>query len=728
MHPYEAAILGRYARTLIASSCRQTTHSSAEKALPLAVLVWLSNYRTALKVPSEVFLDALSPDYKGALPSTKSIIDMLGHDDDYRSRKKGVHIPPTRARRTLQKWSRTPAPDLPARVSQIQRCINSVVASLALPPAEAEVLGLLMRINSNPAFCELVKGMFARDWDNEEDWDNEIKSYRRVDITWSQVSKTLRLNATDFARVKARNSLLRQLGLVSRCRQDAELSDPILQLTHVEPSSTKTSVIQTLLGRQCRPSDAQTNWADFDHLGTSRDVALRLLKGALKEQARGVVVLLHGPPGTGKTAFAQTLIHQAGAKGWMVGESDHDGDEADREARLSSLLLASALSRESKTSVLILDEADDVFNDGAGGFMAMFAPSKARDGSKIFMNKALEDLSCPTILIVNEPGNLGEAILRRMSLSIEIKTPNVELSARIAGRVLARQKLKVAPETLWSLAENGTPPAVMALSARAAKLSGGGAPDLIHAARSVTRTLDIKHKPVSGDIAGMGFDPAFANADCDLSRLADQAVACGNRALSFCLYGLPGTGKSAFARWIAGRMGMDVIEKRASDLLGMYVGQSEKNIARAFEEAADTESFLIFDEVDSLLADRSHATKSWEVSQVNEMLTWMERHPLPFAATTNLMKGLDPAALRRFLFKAEFKPITPDQACALFARTFGIEAPAALANLDLLTPGDFAVVARKAQVLALTNPRVIFEALQTEVALKPGASRVRVGF
>ena len=726
MHSYEAAILGRYARTLIAASCRQTVHSRDDRLLPLQALTWLNKNRTILKVPGDVFLEALSPNHKGGIPSTKTIMEILERDggfiEHYHPGKIDDSISPTRAKRALQKWSRTPLPDLPVRVSQLQRRVTSIVASLSLPHAEAEVLGLLMRINSTPGFCDLVKGIF------NHDWENEIGNLNRIDVNWKHVGKTLRLSSTDFARVKGRQSLLRQFGLVSGCRQDAELSDPILQLTHAEPNSTKISVIQTLMGRQCRSSDAETTWEDFSHLGVARDVALRLLKGALKAQAKGIVILLHGPPGTGKTAFAQTLIHQAGAKGWMVGESDNDGDEADREARLSSLLLASALSRASKNSVLILDEADDVFNDGAGGLMAMLTPSKSRDGSKIFMNKALEDLSCPTILIVNEPGNLGEAILRRMSLSIEIKTPNVELSTRIAGRVLARQKLKVAPETLRSLAENGTPPAVMALAARAAKLSGGGAGDLTHAARSVTRTLDIKQKPMSGDLAGMGFDTAFANADCDLTALADAAVACGNRALSFCLYGMPGTGKSAFARWIAGRMGMEVIEKRASDLLGMYVGESEKNIAQAFEEAADREAFLIFDEADSLLADRAGAQRSWERTQVNEMLTWMERHPMPFACTTNLMKGLDPAALRRFLFKAEFKAMLPDQACALFLRTFEVDAPAGLSRLETLTPGDFAVVARKARVLGERNPQVLLAALQGEVALKPGAGKSRIGF
>jgi transitional endoplasmic reticulum ATPase len=56
---------------------------------------------------------------------------------------------------------------------------------------------------------------------------------------------------------------------------------------------------------------------------------------------------------------------------------------------------------------------------------------------------------------------------------------------------------------------------------------------------------------------------------------------------------------------------------------------------------------LIFDEADSLLFDRREAVRSWEVSQVNEMLTWMEQHPLPFCCTTKMMEKFDSASLRR---------------------------------------------------------------------------------
>ena len=175
-------------------------------------------------------------------------------------------------------------------------------------------------------------------------------------------------------------------------------------------------------------------------------------------------------------------------------------------------------------------------------------------------------------------------------------------------------------------------------------------------------------------------------------------------------------------------MGLEVLEKRASDLLGMFVGQSEQNIAACFEEAKDRRAFLMFDEADSLLRDRAGAGQSHEVSQVNEMLTWMERHPYPFVCTTNFADALDPAAARRFLFKVRFLPLAKAQARALFAHTFGQPAPLGLDGLCQLTPGDFAVVARKAQVMGETDARALVAALAAEVEARPGGAHRPIGF
>ncbi len=145
----------------------------------------------------------------------------------------------------------------------------------------------------------------------------------------------------------------------------------------------------------------------------------------------------------------------------------------------------------------------------------------------------------------------------------------------------------------------------------------------------IARAVRGGHTPSISHSAGQ-FDPELANADHDLSLIAERFVACGaDNTGGLCLSGPPGTGKSAFARYLAERLHLPVLERRASDLLDRYVGGSERNIADAFAEARDTSAFLVFDEADSLLGSRDGASHRWELSQVNEMLTWMESHPLP---------------------------------------------------------------------------------------------------
>ena len=136
---------------------------------------------------------------------------------------------------------------------------------------------------------------------------------------------------------------------------------------------------------------------------------------------------------------------------------------------------------------------------------------------------------------------------------------------------------------------------------------------------------------------------------------------------------------------------------------------------------------LLFDEADSLLLDRAEARRSWEISQVNELLTWMDLHPLPFVAATNFARRLDPAALRRFVFKVELRPLSAALAERAWVRFFGGEAPAALARIAGLTPGDFAVVKRQLRYGGAGSPQAILAALETEARAKPEASTA-IGF
>ena len=165
---------------------------------------------------------------------------------------------------------------------------------------------------------------------------------------------------------------------------------------------------------------------------------------------------------------------------------------------------------------------------------------------------------------------------------------------------------------------------------------------------------------------------------------------------------------------------MEMPHRRASDLLSPWAGDTEQNIAGAFREALDAEAFLIFDEADSLLADRRHAVRNWEVSRTNEMLAWMESHPLPFACTTNFGEGLDPATLRRFVFKITLDYLDQAQARAAFRVFFDLDAPTGVCLPSNLTPGDFEAARRKADLLgALLDPEVLADLLREECTAKP---------
>ena len=167
----------------------------------------------------------------------------------------------------------------------------------------------------------------------------------------------------------------------------------------------------------------------------------------------------------------------------------------------------------------------------------------------------------------------------------------------------------------------------------------------------------------------------------------------------------------------------------------MWVGGTEKNIAEAFKEAGSKKAVLVFDEVDSFLQDRSLAARSWEVTQVNEMLVQMESFSGIFIATTNLIDNLDKASLRRFDLKLEFGYLLPNQALNLFKKEcaslrikFDENLAARISDLSSLAPGDFASVRRQAKFKRVKNADDFYERLEREVALKNEKKVKRIGF
>lgn len=678
MHRFEVQVVREQAlRMFGAAPNKGPTATARPKA---AVAVWLCENAKALGLANAPSLDVESIDIM--IRSTLSV---------------GLwkKVRPVVQRLAQRRVVAPPSP-LEKRLEWLRETLN-------VDESEAKILKLLVRASISPLVRSQTRAL------HENPDDDEV----RIDVL-----ATLKgLSHTRVRQYLSANAPLLALGLVEdRGGADFAASRTVLRVAGSSSANPK-SLMALLVGKH-RP--AILAWNEFEHLGTGHHLVERLLLAALRKREKGINILLHGSQGAGKTEFARTVAERVGALPIFVGELDEVDGEPSRQDRVAALALVRSLAGRAGNTVLVVDEADDLFTgvDEDDG--------NKRTGSKVFMNRLVEHTDAPTIWITNHTGRLGPAILRRMAFALHFPEPSLAVRRRIVGRIAKRREVELSSPDTNALARVAAPPAIIDSAIRVLQLTNGDVGDATLAACSILRAMDRAVAPVSIE-PGIEFDPNLSSADHDLAKLVQQVEQSGRPDVSFCLYGLPGTGKSAFARFLAGKLGLEVLEKRASDLLGSYVGETERAVAAAFTEAADTKCMLILDEADSLLRDRTGARNTWEVTQVNEMLTWMERHPYPFACSTNLMDSLDRATYRRFLFKVRFLPMTQAQARETFIRSFGVPPPKALDRISPLAPGDFAVISRRSKVTGEMSPDALVDALAAEVSLK-GQAAMKLGF
>jgi SpoVK/Ycf46/Vps4 family AAA+-type ATPase len=130
-------------------------------------------------------------------------------------------------------------------------------------------------------------------------------------------------------------------------------------------------------------------------------------------------------------------------------------------------------------------------------------------------------------------------------------------------------------------------------------------------------------------------------------------------------YGAPGTGKTLTAYSIAKELNKPILSLDASKILSMYVGESEKNVRRMFDEyysiceKLKTKPILLLNEADQFLSTRTSASFSSADKMHNQMqnifLEQLEKFDGFLIATTNLLETLDSAFSRRFDYKIKFE-------------------------------------------------------------------------
>jgi SpoVK/Ycf46/Vps4 family AAA+-type ATPase len=458
-------------------------------------------------------------------------------------------------------------------------------------------------------------------------------------------------------------------------------------------------------------------------------------------------VLLYGPPGTGKTELAKVAAQAAGLELFEVEYADRDGNSLSGRDRYRSLQIAQVFLKGSEQAALLFDEVEDVFppiSTEAAQIMARAeqipSPTSGSVSGKAWVNQILESNAVPTLWVTNRIEQIDPAFRRRFAYHLELKSPPPGAREQLVRKTL--EGVAVSETFTAKLAgRKGLTPAQIRTAVRFAELAmteGSSVEVLIERqlknadlALGTLDTLGARRSVTTYDLEMLNVETRF-----EIPRIVEALRVRGHGTL--CFYGAPGTGKTALAEHIAKVIGRPLIVKQASDLMSKYVGETEQNMAAMFKEAEAEKAILLLDEADSFLQDRRGAQRTYEVTEVNEMLQGMERFDGIFVCTTNLLDRIDQAALRRFTFKIKFMPLTGDQRERMFV-TEALEGDAMrltseikfrLAKLPQLCPGDFAAVKRQTDILAVSfSASEFLDQLDAEHRIKPEVRESRgIGF
>lgn len=448
-------------------------------------------------------------------------------------------------------------------------------------------------------------------------------------------------------------------------------------------------------------SDGSLTVKDFSYI-KELDYVKSILKNTIDTHQKGINIIFYGKPGVGKTELVKTLSKEVGATLYNADTRYNESKKGAANSKLREIDTINEIIHEKNRPMIILDEAEDVFLNSDSG----------DDISKGTINHILENTKYPIIWTTNSMW-IDPSFLRRFTYCICFDDIPRFKQKEIIENIAKKEDIKISDDIITNMIDNKLNFGNVKNILHIAKLNNATEENIINhieqTARSVRNTYkDFKHKD------GNYFNPRLTNTDIDLIRLSEKIKSTGKTNFTICSYGAPGTGKSAYTEYLAELLNMPIIKKKTSDLLSMWVGGTEQNIANAFREAKDSKAILVFDEADSLLQDRRNAHNSWEVTQVNEMLVQMENHPYPFICTTNLFDKLDQASLRRFTFKIEYKYMTDTQIKLAFKHFFNIDTSVDNFHLSTCTAGDFINIKKQIEFLGTNSYNDIIEMLRKE--------------
>ncbi|MDR1830570.1 MAG: AAA family ATPase [Candidatus Fibromonas sp.] len=459
---------------------------------------------------------------------------------------------------------------------------------------------------------------------------------------------------------------------------------------------------------------------------------------SMHQNDKSLHFLLYGVEGTGKTELARTIAANANCELLDIGrgvkkqtlEENDDVRNQLKKFRIRALTIAEMALRNKGNLILMVDEADLLLNFFEKGVL----------------NQILEDTRLPVIWISNDLHFVEKSSLRRFNFSIKFKANNESMRFRIwesvvekhdAGKIFTPERIK----TLATKYDANPGGIELAVSSEMQFVKNGKQEEV--AELVLKQHLELLHTPNNNKnmqsrapkydesvLNVQGIENAMYAAKCYAECLKNKETESNCTML---LYGPPGTGKTEFARHLARLSGLTFKEISYGKISSCYVGETEKRLAEAFEEASKEGALLFIDEADSLISDRRNANHSWETTQINEFLIQLENCKCLVVCSTNFQGKLDAASNRRFHFHLRFDYLKKDGILKMaqnFFPEFEQERWGELCNLECLAPGDFYAVHKRLQWLPkneLSVSLVTKELREVAFAKEPYGNR-RIGF
>ena len=170
----------------------------------------------------------------------------------------------------------------------------------------------------------------------------------------------------------------------------------------------------------------------------------------------------------------------------------------------------------------------------------------------------------------------------------------------------------------------------------------------------------------------------FSNMSLVYEEWGFQSKTNLGKGLNALFVGQSGTGKTMAADIISGELGLDLYKIDLSGIVSKYIGETEKNLDRIFQEARDSNAILFFDEADALFGKRSEVKDShdrYANIEISYLLQKMEEYQGIVILATNFRKNMDDAFVRRMHFVVEFPFPEEEDRLEIWRRVFPEKAP-----------------------------------------------------